>query len=82
MLTGRALVAGGQAVLYHWPVDGWVRGTVAGHSRTVGFSHVVRYGRISTLRLWSATRMVPSLLDATSHGPAGRWVLLKRLTSD
>ena len=26
-LTGAALI--GQAVLYHWPTEGWVRGTVA-----------------------------------------------------
>ena len=68
----------GQAVLYRWPVDGWVRGTVAGHSRTAGFSHVVHYGRASSL----GSAMVPSLLDAASHGPASRWVLLKRLISD
>ena len=72
--TGTALV--GQAVLYRWPVDGWVRGTVTGRSRTAGFSHVVRYG--STSAIGSAA--VPSLLDAASHGPAGRWVLLRCLT--
>ncbi len=74
VLTGTALV--GQAVLYRWPVDGWIRGTVAGRSRKTGFSHVVRYGRISALG--SATK--PSLLDAASHGPTGLWVLLHRLT--
>jgi hypothetical protein len=72
--TGTALV--GQAVLYRWPVDGWVRGTVTGRSRTAGFSHVVRYGRTSAI----GSAAVPSLLDAASHGPAGRWVLLRRLT--
>ena len=76
VLTGRALV--GRAVLHRWPVDGWVRCTVAGHIRTAGFSHVVRYGRTSAL----GSAMVPSLLDAASHGPAGRWVLLKNLPSD
>ena len=40
VLTGTALV--GKTVLYRWPVDGWVRGTVTGRSRTAGFSHVVR----------------------------------------
>ncbi len=70
VLTGTALV--GQAVLYRWPpVDGWIRGTVTGRSRTAGFSHVVRYGRTSAL----GSAAVPSLLDAASHGPAGRWVL-------
>ena len=39
---GPALVVG--TVLYYWPCDGWVRGTVARRSRTRGFSHVVRYG--------------------------------------
>ena len=72
-LTGTALV--GQTVLYRWPGDGWVRGTVAGRSRTAGFSHVVRYGRTSAL----GSAVVPSLLDAASHGPAGRWVLLRRV---
>jgi hypothetical protein len=74
VLTGTALV--GKAVLYRWPVDGWVRGTVTGRSRTAGFSHVVRYGRTSAI----GSAAVPSLLDAASHGPAGRWVLLRRLT--
>jgi hypothetical protein len=72
-LTGTALV--GQVVLYHWPVEGWVRGTVAARSRAAGFSHVVRYGRASAL----GSAVVPSLLDAASHGPAGRWVLLRRV---
>jgi hypothetical protein len=74
-LAGPALV--GQTVLYRWPVEGWVRGTVAGRSRAAGFSHVLRYGRTSESALGSAA--VPSLLDAASHGPAGRWVLLWRL---
>jgi hypothetical protein len=73
LLTGTALV--GQAVLYRWPLEGWVRGTVAGRSRAAGFSHVVRYGRTSAL----GSAAVPSLLDAASHGPTGRWVLLQRL---
>jgi hypothetical protein len=71
-LAGTALV--GKAVLYRWPVEGWVRGTVARRSRTVGF-YVVRYGRASAL----GSAVVPSLLDAASHGPGGRWVLLLRL---
>jgi hypothetical protein len=32
----------------------------------------VRYGR-------AHLPSVPSLLDAASHGPAGRWVLLRRI---
>jgi hypothetical protein len=71
--AGAGLV--GQVVLYRWPVEGWVRGTVAGRSRAAGFSHVVRYGRASALGL----AVVPSLLDAASHGPTGRWVLLRRV---
>ena len=73
VLAGAELI--GQAVLYHWPDEGWVHGTVARRSRTAGFSHVVRYGRASALGPVTAS----SLLDAASHGPAGRWVLLRRL---
>ena len=62
----------GRTVLYYWSGDGWVRGTVARRSRAQGFSHVVRYGPRSAL----GAAMVDSLLDAASHGPAGRWVLL------
>ncbi len=58
--AGAALV--GQVLLYRWPVEGWVRGTVAGRSRAAGFSHVVRYGRASESALGSA--VMPSLLDA------------------
>ena len=54
------------------PGDGWVRGTVARRSRAHGFSHVVRYCPGSAL----GAAMVDSLLDAASHGPAGRWILL------
>jgi len=64
----------GQAVLYHWPDDGWVRGTIARRTRATGFSHVVRYGRASAL----GSAEAPSLLDAASYGPAGRWLLLRR----
>jgi len=72
VLSGSALV--GQAVLYRWPMEGWVRGTVTGRSSAAaGFSHVVRYGRTSAL----GPGVVPSLLDEAfeSHGPqaAGRW---------
>ena len=72
-LAGTALV--GQAVLYLWPDYGWVRGTVARCSRAAGFSHVVLYSRASALGSVEA----PSV-DATSHGPAGRWVLLSHTT--
>ncbi len=72
-LVGTALV--GQTVLYRWLADGWVRGTVTARSRAAGFSHAVRYGRASAL----GSAVVPSLLDAASHCPAGRWVLLCRV---
>ena len=45
--TGSALV--GRVVLFRWPTDGWVHGTVARLSRAAGFSHVVRYGPRSAL---------------------------------
>jgi hypothetical protein len=72
VLAGSALV--GQAVLYCWPMESWVRGTVTGRSRAAGFSHVVRFSRTSAL----GAGVMPSLLDAASHGPSGRWVLLRR----
>ena len=72
VLAGAALF--GQAVLYLWPGDGWVRGIVARRSTAAGFSHVVRYGRTSAL----GSVVAPSLLDAASHGPTGRWVLHRR----
>ena len=72
VLAGAALV--GQVVLYFWPSDGWVRGTVARRSRAAGFSHVVRYARTSAL----GSTETPSLLDAASHRPTGRWMLLRR----
>lgn len=70
--TGTALI--GARVLYWWPADGWVPGTVTRVSSTPGFSHVIRYGRASAL----GPAVVTSLLDAASHGPQGRWVLLSR----
>jgi len=70
VVTGTALV--GRTVLFHWPTAGWVRGTVGRRSRAAGFSHVVRYGPRSAL----GAAVVASLLDAASHGPGGRWVLL------
>ena len=42
-LTGAALV--GRAVLYRWPAEGWVRGTVVRRTRAAGFTHVVRNGQ-------------------------------------
>jgi len=70
VLTGAALV--GRGVLYRWPAEGWVSGKVVRVSRAAGFSHVVRYGRASALGAVETA----SLLDAASHGPAGRWALL------
>ncbi len=73
--SGAALV--GRQLLYRWPADGWVRGTVQRRSRVAGFSHVVRYGARSAL----GAAVVDSHLDAASHGPLGRWVLLCRVGS-
>ena len=74
VLSGPALV--GRPVLFHWPDEGWVRGRVVRVSRpgVAGFSHVVhsRDGPQSPL----GALAVVSLLDAASHGPTGRWVLL------
>ena len=70
VVTGTALV--GRAVLFFWPTDGWVRGTVVRRSRAAGFSHVIRYGPQSGL----GAAAVTSLLDLAAHGPGGRWVLL------
>ena len=72
VLAGAALV--GARVLYWWPTEGWVPGAVTRRSRSPGFSHVVGYGRNSAL----GAAMVTSLLDAASHGPRGRWILLLR----
>ena len=70
VLGGAALV--GTRVLYQWPAEGWVLGVVVRMSSAQGFSHVIRYGRGSAL----GPAVVASLLDAASHGPAGRWILL------
>jgi hypothetical protein len=72
---GTSLV--GRQLMYKWPADGWVRGTVLRRSRVAGFSHVVRYGAQSAL----GAAVVDSLLDADSHGPGGQWVLLGRVRS-
>ena len=63
--AGAALV--GPAVLYLWPAEGWVRGTVAHRSRAAGFLRLVRYGSTSAL----GSDVTPSRrrLDAASHGP-------------
>ena len=70
VLAAAALV--GARVLYRWPAEGWVPGVVVRLSSASGFSHVIRYGRGSAL----GPAVVASLLDAASHGPAGRWILL------
>jgi hypothetical protein len=69
--TGKALV--GKWLLYHWPTIGWVRGWVHAVRRSrKGYSHLVKYGPTSAM----GAAVVSSLLDARSHGPEGRWVLL------
>ena len=42
-------------------------------SRAAGFSHGVRYAQGSAL---GGAGEAASLLDAPSHGPTGRWVML------
>ena len=59
-------------MLYRWPVEGWVLGRVRRGCGRAGFSHVVGYAASSTL----GAVEVDTLLDALSHGPAGRWHLL------
>ena len=63
----------GQAVFYRWPVDqpGWVRGWSQPDRRVLA-PHA--------LHTAVARVTVPSLLDVASHGPAGRWVFLRRVT--
>ena len=61
-----------RTVLFYWPGDGWVHGTVARHYLTQGLSHVVRYGPQSVLDAMTVDSDSP--LDADSHGPAGRWI--------
>ncbi len=67
--SGAALV--GAWVLYRWPLEGWVAGRVRRVCRRGGFSHVVGYASSSPL----GAVVVDTLLDALSHGPAGRWHL-------
>ncbi len=69
-LAGTALV--GQAVRYHWPVDGWVRGT-----RPQPGYRVVAHG---ALRPRFCPRVGGGTLAARrGFSPAGRWVLLRRV---
>ena len=53
-------------------LEGWVGGRVRRVCRRAGFSHVVGYASSSSL----GAGEVDTLLDAASHGPAGRWHLL------
>ena len=57
-------------MLYWWPDDGWLRGTVARLCSRGAFSHVVAYTRQTAALRGTAD----TLLDAASHG--SRWVLL------
>ena len=63
----------GAQVFYRWPVEGWQQGRVARTCPRIGFTHVVAYGRSSAL----GAVVVDTLLDAASHGPQGRWLLLQ-----
>ena len=70
VVGGRALA--GARMLYLWLAEGWQLGRVTRLCPRAGFSHVVSYGRSSALGA-----VVPdTLLDAASHGPQGRWLLL------
>ena len=62
----------GAQIFYRWPTEGWQRGRVARACPRAGFTHVVAYGRSSAL----GAVVVDTLLDAASHGPQGRWLLL------
>ena len=74
----------GRAVLYLWPAEGWVRGTVARcRSLTAGpapesrmWCGMAQYGCTVTSALGSA--VTPSRPNAASHGPTDRWGLLVR----
>ena len=68
--VGPALVRA--AVLYRWPLDGWVKGRVRRVCKRAGFSHVLGYAASSSL----GAVEVDTLLDAASHGPAGCWHLV------
>ncbi len=62
-------------MLYRWPLEGWVAGRVRRVCRRGGFSHVVGYASSESQSPLGAV-VVDSLLDAASHGPAGRCVHL------
>jgi len=64
----------GSKILYWWPEDGWLLGSVAKVSSKPPFSHVVAYHAKTSPGLAGT---VDSLLDSTSYGQ--RWLLLAAL---
>ena len=59
-------------MLFYWPTNGRVRGTVARRSRAAGHSHTVRYDRRSALGralLWLIRCSMPL---RTARGGGGR----------
>ena len=72
VVKGPALV--GRSLLFHWPTDCWVRGTVARRSRAAGHSHVVRYDRRPAV---GAGRCCGSVIRSSKplRTGGGRWSL-------
>jgi hypothetical protein len=69
--AGTALV--GVQVFCQWPLEGGVQGLVHCVCKRASFSHVVGY----TAALQLGDGEANSLLDVASHGPAGRWHVLR-----
>ena len=61
----------GSKILYWWPEDGWLLGSVAKVSSKPPFWHVVAY------HAKTSPGTVESLLDSASYGQ--RWLLLAAL---
>ncbi len=78
LATGTELLSWAELVgvwmLYLWPLESWVAGRVWRVCRRGGFSHLVGYASSESSPLGAV--VVDTLLDAPSHGPAGRWHLL------
>ena len=66
----------GSKILYWWPEDGWLLGSVAKVSSKPPFSHVVAYHAKTSPGLVGT---VDSLLDLASYGQ--RWLLLAALNA-
>ena len=64
----------GSKILYWWPEDGWLLGSMAKVSSKPPFSHVVAYHAKTSPGLAGT---VDSLLESASYGQ--RWLLLAAL---